>query len=144
MPKNVLKELNSKQKLFQNMFVGILLYTVVLGFFNDYTDILHTGTYSVTFMVAVVMQILTYLTFALKDLVVNWFKNKGESYNKIALALSIWAIMFFSKFVFLGAISIIFKDEVEISGFIGLILIIACMTIAQKLAETIYEKLGSK
>ena len=134
---------NTKQELFKNMFVGILLYTVVLGFFYDYTDIVHTGTYSVTFMVAVVMQILTYLTFTLKDRVINWFKAKGESYNKLALALSIWAIMFFSKFVFLGAISVIFKDEVEISGFIGLLLIIACMTIAQKLVEIVYEKLGS-
>ncbi|MBP7820640.1 hypothetical protein KA025_01480 [Candidatus Saccharibacteria bacterium] len=141
--KNELKTPTNKQVLFQNMFVGILLYTVVLGFFNDYTDILHTGTYSVTFMVAVVMQILTYLTFALKDQVVNWFKKKGESYNKLALALSIWAIMFFSKFVFLGAISVIFKDEVEISGFVGLLLIIASLTIAQKIVEEVYEKLGS-
>jgi len=138
-----IKPANAKQELFQNMFVGILLYTVVLGFFNDYTDILHTGTYSVTFMVAIVMQILTYLTFALKDQVINWFKKKGERYNKIALALSIWAIMFFSKFVFLGAISVIFKDEVEISGFFGLLLIIACLTIAQKIVEIVYEKLGS-
>ncbi len=138
-----IKPANAKQELFQNMFVGILLYSVVLGFFNDYTNILHTGTYSVTFMVAVVMQILTYLTFALKDQVVNWFKKKGESYNKLALALSIWAIMFFSKFVFLGAVSIIFKDEVEISGFVGLLLIIACLTITQKIVEIVYEKLGS-
>ena len=138
-----IKPANAKQELFQNMFVGILLYSVVLGFFNDYTDILHTGTYSVTFMVAIVMQMLTYLTFALKDQVVNWFKKKGESYNKLALALSIWAIMFFSKFVFLGAVSIIFKDEVEISGFVGLLLIIACLTITQKIVEIVYEKLGS-
>ena len=65
------QELNRKQAFFRSMLVGILLYSVVLGFFNDYTDILHTGSYSVTFAVAIVMQILTYLTFAAKDYVVR-------------------------------------------------------------------------
>ncbi|MEI6553651.1 MAG: hypothetical protein WCO09_03720, partial [bacterium] len=53
---------NKNQELFLNMLVGTLLYSVVLGFFNDYTDILHTGTYSTTFLMAIVMQILTYTT----------------------------------------------------------------------------------
>lgn len=124
------------------MFVGILLYTVVLGFFNDYTNILHTGTYSITFLVAIVMQILTYLTFLLKDRVVVWFKKHGGKNYKFGLAMSIWAILFFSKFVFLGAISLIFSEDVEISGFFGLLLIVATLTVVQKLVELAYEKLG--
>lgn len=123
------------------MFVGILLYTVVLGFFNDYTDILHTGTYSITFSVAVVMQILTYLTFMLKDWVVAKFKN-SQIESKFWLVFSIWLIMFFSKFVFLGVISVIFSEDVEISGFVGLLAIVACLTLVQKLVELIYAKLG--
>ena len=124
------------------MFVGILLYSVVLGFFNDYTDILHTGTYSVTFAVAVVMQILTYLTFAFKDWVVKRFQKDGKTTNKLGLAFSIWLIMFFSKFVFLAAISVIFSEDVEISGFAGLLLIIAVLTLAQRLVQVLYKKLG--
>ena len=58
MPTDVVT-VSRKQALFRSMLAGILLYSVVLGFFNDYTDILHTGTYSVTFAVAVVMQVLT-------------------------------------------------------------------------------------
>ncbi len=133
---------NTRQKLFQEMVLGVLLYTVVLGFFNDYTDILHTGTYSVTFAVAVVMQILTFLTFGLKDLVVKKFNKNGTTDRKFALAFVIWLIMFFSKFVFLGVISVIFSGDVEISGFIGLLLIIATLTIAQKLVEISYKKLA--
>ena len=133
---------NAKQKLFQEMVLGVLLYTVVLGFFNDYTDVLYTGTYSVTFAVAVVMQILTYLTFALKDIVVKKFNKNGKTERKFALAFVIWLIMFFSKFVFLGVISVIFSEDVEISGFVGLLLIIACLTIAQKLVEVTYKKLA--
>lgn len=139
---DIQKAPNSRQKLFQEMVLGVLLYTVVLGFFNDYTDILDTDTYSVTFVVAVVMQILTYLTFALKDQAVKKFNKNGATERKFALAFVIWLIMFFSKFVFLGVISVIFSDDVEISGFVGLLLIIACLTIAQKLVELSYKKLA--
>jgi hypothetical protein len=132
---------NSKQKLYHDMVLGTLLYTVVLGFFNDYTKILHTGTYSITFALAIVMQLLTYLTFLLKDKVVIWFQPREGNQYKYGLVFIIWIILFFSKFVFLEVISIVFRQEVKISGFIGLILIIVCLTITQKIIELIDQKL---
>lgn len=119
------------------MVLGVLLYSVVLGFFNDYTDILSTSSYSVTFAVAVVMQILTYVTFMFKDVTVRWLKQKDNP-RKITLGFSIWLIMFLSKFIFLGVIDFIFGQQVEISGFVGLLAIIVCLTIAQKTVEFIY------
>ena len=135
--------LSARQEFFRSMVLGTLLYAVVLGFFNDYTDILHTESYSTTFLVAVVMQILTYLTFVTKDKVVVWFQKKEGSRYKLGLAISVWLIMFLSKFVFLAVISFVFSQEVEISGFVGLLLIIICVTLVQKLVELAYEKLGN-
>ena len=132
----------TKQKLFDDMVTGVLLYSVVLGFFEDYTDILHTNSYSATFAVAIVMQILTYLTFALKDRIVNSLRRRGGRRQKLWIGLGVWITLFLSKFVFLKAISIIFRGEVQISGFIGLLLIIVCMTLAQKLIQLVYDALG--
>src|SRR6478736_9356094 len=133
---------NSRQRLYRKMVVGILLYSVVLGFFNDYTTILQTRSYSVTFAVAIVMQLLTYLTFALKDRTVRWFRRRGGPQHKVGIVISVWLIMFLSKFVFLGVISVIFRDAVHISGFVGLMLIIISMTIAQKLVDMADDKLA--
>ena len=133
---------SKKQEVFQNMFVGILLYSVVLGFFNDYTEILTTSSYSTTFMVAIVMQLLTYRTFALKDRVKRWFKARNRRFSKAGLVFGVWLILFLSKFVFLAVISFLFKEDVHISGFVGLMAIIICLTIAQKLAELAYKKLA--
>ena len=133
---------HAKQEFFRSMVLGTLIYSVVLGFFNDYTSILHTESYSTTFAVAIVMQVLTYATFLLKDKVVAWFKREGAPQRKAAMLFSIWLIMFLSKFVFLGAIGVIFRDKVEISGFVGLLLIIICMTVAQALVEMTDRKLG--
>ena len=134
--------LNNKQEIFRNMVVGILLYSVVLGFFNDYTNILHTGTYSVTFVLAIVMQILTYLTFMAKDRVIDWFNSREKHKNRIWLIFSVWLVIFLSKFVFLWVIEFIFRSTVEISGFFGLLIIVVILTIAQKILEMIYNKLG--
>jgi len=136
------QEISNNQELFRNLILGILVYSVVLGFFNDYTDILYTGTYSTTFAVAIVMQLLTILTFRAKDNVVLVFKKKEDRKNNFGLIFSIWLIMFFSKFVFLAVIDIVFQNQVEISGFVGLLLIIVTVTIVQKIIELIYSKLG--
>ena len=136
------QEISNNQELFRNFILGILVYSVVLGFFNDYTDILYTGTYSTTFAVAIVMQLLTILTFRAKDNVVLVFKKKEDRKNNFGLIFSIWLIMFFSKFVFLAVIDIVFQNQVEISGFVGLLLIIVTVTIVQKIIELIYSKLG--
>ncbi|MEI7690391.1 MAG: hypothetical protein WCI63_02090 [bacterium] len=135
---------NSRQELFRNMLVGTLLYSVVLGFFNDYTNILHTGTYSTTFLMAIVMQILTYLTYKVKDKFVDWLNNRKNHKSKVLLVFGVWLIIFLSKFVFLWVIEFVFFGTVEISGFLGLLLMVVILTIAQKLVEIVYCKLGDK
>ena len=132
----------SKQKIYREIILGILLYSVVLGFFNDYTNILHTGTYSVTFAVAIVMEMLTYLTFLLKDLIVGWFKDKEGKIYRYAMFFSVWLVLFLSKFVFLEVIAIVFRSEVKISGFVGLLIIVICLTAAEKIVNLIDKRLG--
>jgi MFS family permease len=136
---------NSRNKNYQDIFlsmvVGILLYSVVLGFFNDYTNILHTSSYSVTFLLAIVMQILTYLTFEVKNTAQTWFKQKEQT-HKFGLIFTVWFILFTSKFIFLWVISFVFRQEVHISGFVGLLLIVAVLTVLQQLFELVYHKLA--
>lgn len=129
--------MNDKQRLFREMVFGTLVYAVVLGFFNDYTDILHTDSYSTTFLVAIVMQLLTYLTFLLKDVVSKKFKA-----NKIALVLGVWLLLFLSKFVFLAVINLLFGYAVEISGFVGLMIVIVTMTVIKQSLDAVFKKLA--
>ena len=136
-------EQTRRQEIFTELVTGILLYSVVLGFFNDYTDILHTGTYSVTFALAVVMQLLTYATLRLKDRVVRHFKGRSGRDLTVAMALSVWLVIFLSKFVFLWVISVVFRHEVQINGFVGLVLIIITMTLAKQLLDYIYSRLAA-
>ena len=132
--------MNRRQKLFRELILGTLLYTVVLGFFNDYTSILHTSSYSVTFSLAIVMEALTFLTFLFKDRVIVWFKNRDDKVSRYLMFFSVWLILFFSKFIFIEVIALIFRN-VEISGFIGVLLMVACLTLAERLIYFIDQKL---
>jgi len=129
------------QDVYREMLVGALIYSVVFGFFNDYTDILYTSSYSTTFLAAVVMQALVYPTFKFKGWIARYFTRDDGTKNTIALVGCVWAVMFVSKFIFLGILNFVFGDNIEIRGFVGLVVIIICATVLTKLAEAVYEKL---
>jgi hypothetical protein len=128
--------------MFLSIVVGILLYSVVLGFFNDYSSILQTSSYSVTFSLAIVMQLLTYLTFELKNKIQAFFSSRDKKVDKLAMAFFVWLTLFLSKFVFLWVISFVFRQEVYISGFVGLFIIIIVLTAIQGLFDFAYSNLA--
>lgn len=64
-----------KQRVFREMLIGTLIYSVVIGFLNDYTSIISTRSYSITFALAIVLQLLTFLAIYIKSLVVKYLKN---------------------------------------------------------------------
>jgi hypothetical protein len=128
---------NHKFVLYHDLLLNVLLYSVVLGFFNDYTNLINTKSYSITFFTAFVLALLVYPTFKLKSYLAKHFKSRNQ---KIALVFSVWAVMFTSKFLFLWVLDIIFGSYLEISGFLGLIIIIVTATVLQKVVDYFYRK----
>lgn len=135
--------MNNKQALFRELVFGTLVYAVVLGFFNDYTSFLDTKSYSTTFAVAIVMELLTYLTLLLKKYVASHFKGKPSQWSKVGLVFGVWLVLFLSKFVFLWVIDLLFGSYVDISGFVGLVLIIVTMTVTKEGLDYIFKKLAT-
>ena len=134
--------MQNKQAFFRTMLVGTLLYTVVIGFFNDYTNVLHTRSYSITFALAIVLQILTFLAFSLKKYIVTKTKKLSGKKATFAMVFGVWGVMFVSKFVFLWAIGVVFKDSVDLTGFVNILIVVATMTLAQKILQLIDAKLA--
>ena len=132
---------NKRFITYHKVILGILVNSVVLGFFNDYTDIIITKSYSTTFFVALVLALLLIPTFRLKKFLSNYFKSRNK---KVLVFFSVWLVMFLSKFVFLWVLDLIFGDNLEVSGFVGLILIILTVTLLSLLINTFYKKLLTK
>ena len=75
---------SSHQRFAVELAAGTALYSIVLAFFNDYTDWLRTSFYSVTFALAVVMYALTALTFALKGRFARWRPTAASAVSQPA------------------------------------------------------------
>ena len=133
---------NSKQLLFKELFVGTLIYAVVIGFLNDYTSIVDARSFSTIFYAAIVLEILTYLAFLLKGKIVSWLKDRHGLIYRIAMFFFVWLVMFLSKFVFVWVVDMIFGDNITIYGFFGILFLVLCVTIIHKLADETFRLLG--
>lgn len=133
---------NPNQLLFKELFVGTLIYAVVLGFFNDYTSLVYAVSFSYIFFASVVLEVLTYLAFLLKKAVVKRLKQYEGARYKAAMIFSVWLIMFLSKFIFVWVVDVIFGDNVNINGFFGVLALVICVTALHKLADYVFVKLG--
>lgn len=139
-----MESLSPRQLVFQELFVGTLIYAVVLGFFNDYTSIVSARSFSTIFFASLVLEVLTYLVFQLKNSIIVWLKDRHGLIYRIAMFFCVWLVMFLSKFVFIWALDVLFDDYIIINGFFGILLVVLCVTVIHKLARVAYTALGKK
>lgn len=133
---------SSRQIIFQELFIGILIYAVVLGFFNDYTTVVDTKSFSTVFLSSVVLEFLTYLAFSIKSKIIKLLSNRQGMVSKIIMFFSVWLVMFSSKFVFVWIIDKIFGDNININGFFGILLVVLSVTIIHKGTNKTFLLLG--
>lgn len=127
--------------LFKELFVGTLIYAVVLGFFDDYSTIVEAKSFSTIFFASIVLQILTIFAFYLKGKIVEWLKQRSGLFYKVLMVLCVWLVMFLSKFVFIWVIDSIFGNYINIYGFFGILLVVVSVTVIHKLADLVFKLL---
>jgi len=82
---NKINNFSSKQLLFQEIFIGTLIYVAVLGFFNDYTSVVYAKSFSTIFYASVILEILTFLAFQLKSQIILWLKDREGSLYRLLM-----------------------------------------------------------
>lgn len=133
----------SRQLLFKELFVGTLIYVAVLGFFADYTSIVEARSFSYIFLAAVILEVLTCATLAVKDVLLGRLRDRQGFRSKAVMAFCIWFVLFSSKFVFIWAIDLILGDDVQINGFFGIFVLAALVTVVHQLVDRTFIGLGS-
>jgi uncharacterized membrane protein YvlD (DUF360 family) len=132
----------ARQLLFKELFVGTLIYAVVLGFFDDYTSIVEARSFSYVFMAAIVLEVLTCAAFAVKDAIIANLRHRESRASTVVMAFGVWFVMFASKFVFIWAIDVVFGDDVNINGFFGIFIVALVVTVMHRLADWLFIRLG--
>jgi hypothetical protein len=130
------------QRLFLSWMTDILLNIVVLGLFVEYFDSFTIDSFTIVIFTAFVLKALLSITLAIEHRVRNFFWQRDGLAYRAAGFLAAWVILFGSKFAILEVINFIFRDHVEIDGFVSLILLVITMILAEWTVEAIYKRLA--
>ncbi len=130
------------QHLFTDWMTAVLVYTVILNLFVEYSDAFVIDSFTISVLTAIVLKAFLDVIIRLEHRVAAYFKALDGTFYRVLGIFLTFSILFLSKFVILEAIDIIFGDHVEISGFIPLVALIIAMLVADQLLHKIYERLG--
>ena len=93
-------------------------------------------------LTAIVLKALLNVILRLEHRIASYFRTREGTIYRLLQVVSMWSILFLSKFVILEAIDIIFGEHVEIGGFIPIVALIISMLVAELIVKRIYERLG--
>ena len=103
-------------------------------------------SFSVILLAAVLLQLLLKVTLALEHRVGAFFASRPGPMMRFARLFTAWLILFGSKFVILGAITLVFRDQVKFSGpmhgVVAFIVVVVVMLAAEEVIVRIYRRLG--
>lgn len=120
----------------------VLVYTVVLNLFVEYAESVVIDSFTISIITAVVLKLILDIILAFEHRVSEFFKQFEGAWARVVGFLSVWAILFGSKFVILEVVDIVFGDRVELGGFLMVIAIVLAMMIARELVARAYSALG--
>ena len=135
--------ISRQQSLFVSWTTAVLLNIVVLALFVEYSDSIVIDSFTIVIFTAVVLGALVAVTLRLEHRARNFLTRRGGTVLRVLGIVTAMAILFSSKFVILEVIDIIFRDHVEIDGFIPLVLLIITMIAVEKIVSFIYELLSA-
>ena len=130
------------QHLFADWMTAVLVYTVILNLFVEYSEAFVIDSFTISVLTAIVLKAFLDIILRLEHRVAAYFMARDGAFYRLLGIFFAFSILFLSKFVILEAIDIIFGDHVEISGFIPLVALIIAMLVADQLLHKIYERLG--
>lgn len=135
-----------RQQLFFRYTFFVLIDLTVLNLFNEYWENVFIETFSISLLVALLLQVLLQLTIVIEHRVAEYFKKKTTLKAKILRALSTWAILFSSKLIILEAINLSFGKSIVFSGpihgLVAFIIVVIAILSAEQILLKIYRSLA--
>jgi hypothetical protein len=130
------------QSYYADFMMDVLVYTVVLNLFVEYVDSIVIDSFLVSVLAAIVMKGLIDLIAYLIQRVKRYFGDKDGTAAKVLFGLTAWAIMFGSKIVILVVVQIIFEEDVDLGGFLNVLMLVIAMMVVRRISTAIFVRLG--
>jgi hypothetical protein len=130
------------QLYFVDFMLDVLVYTAVLNLFDEYVDSVVIESFTVSLITAMVMKALIDAIQFLMDALKDHFREREGPAAKAIMVFLAWVILFLSKFAILWTVDIIFEDDVDLGGFLEVLIMVLVMMVARRLSMIVFEHLG--
>ncbi len=131
----------TKKEIFVDWTLDLLIYIIILNLFAQYSSAIYFETFTISIFTAVVLKALLNSIVNLEHYVADFFKRFIGNFARYTSYVTAFLILFLSKFLILEIIDIIFREKVEIHGFIPFVVMIITMIVTRKIIERIYKSL---
>lgn len=139
------RAVNGPQLVFLGALSTVLVNIVVLNLFVEFSDTVIIDSFTISIFTAVLLTVLLFVITRFEHRIRHFFfeQHAGRAW-RVAGALSVWAILFSSKFVILEVVDLVFGDHVELGKLIEVILIVVVMLVSKALVAGFFEWLGTR
>jgi hypothetical protein len=126
-----------RQRYFVRYILAVLLDLAVLNLYDEYWSVVQINSFTISLFSAFIIQILLQATILLEHKIAAHLKAQKRQTATAIRYLATLAIMFGSKFVILGAIDLIFGEQVLFGGIIPFIVVVLTMLATEVLIARI-------
>ena len=114
----------------------------VLNLFVEYVHTIVIDSFAISVLTALLMKLAIDAVKGLEHRVAGYFRTKQGLVWRALGMISVFSILFLSKFVILELVNIVFGDHVELGHFIEIVVIILTMLVGNALLQLVFRQLG--
>lgn len=132
------------QYRFSAALTQILISIVVLNLFVEYVHTVVIDSFTVSILTAVLLWVMLRVITRLEHRVSGYFRGKGGALSRVLRILSVWAIMFVSKFVIIEVVGLATAGRAVLGEFFEVVAIVLVLMAADYVLARVYRRLGGR
>jgi hypothetical protein len=136
------RSITRAQFAFSSALMQILVTIVVLNLFVEYVNTVVIDSFTVSVLTAVLLWLMLRVITRLEHRVSGYFRSRKGAVYRVLRVLSVWAIMFVSKFVILEVVAIATAGRAYLGQFLEVVAIVLVLMGAEFLLGRVYRGLG--
>lgn len=111
--------------------VDVFAYVVVLNLAIEFVPAVISESFAMSLLTAVLLKVVLEAVLAVKGRIKSRFQRAETPGGKAVAALSLWAVLFGSKFLVLELIAVVFRGYVSLGGFFAVTGLILALMLAR-------------
>ena len=131
------------QEVYASWFIDVLIYTVVLNLFAQYSEYIRFDTFTISILTALLLKLLVVFLVRIEKRVHHYFEQKEGTLFKVLNIVVTISILILGKLFILEAVDFVFGDRVELGHFVQVLVLVIALIIAHEIADWIYRRLGT-